>query len=40
MRTEIGVVIWVQWFDFSFSEEECTRVRGLEILVYRVKVGG
>ena len=28
MRTENGVVIWVQWFDFSFGEEECIRVRG------------
>ena len=26
--------------DFSFVEEECMRVRGLEILVYRVKIGG
>ena len=40
MRTENGVVIWVQWFDFSFGEEECMRVKGLEILVYRVKIGG
>ena len=31
MRTENGVVIWVQWFDFSFGEEECMRDRGLEI---------
>ena len=40
MRTENGVVIWVQWFDFSFGEEECMRLRGPEILVYRVKIGG
>jgi len=39
MRTENGVVIWVQLFDFSFGEEECMRVRGLEILVCRVKIG-
>ena len=31
MRTENGVVIWVQWFDFSFGKEECMRTRGLEI---------
>ena len=31
MRTENGVVIWVQWFDFSFGEEEFMRVRGLEM---------
>ena len=29
-----------QCFDFSFGEEECIRVRGLEILVYGVKIGG
>jgi len=40
MRTENGVVILVQWFGFSFGEEECMRLRGLEILVYRVKIGG
>ena len=40
MRTENGVVIWVQWFGFSFGEEECMRVRGLEMLVYRVTIGG
>ena len=40
MRTEDGVVIWVQRFQFSFCEEECMRIRGLEILVYRVKIGG
>ena len=26
MRTENGIFIWVQWFDFSFGEEECTRL--------------
>ena len=26
MKGKNGVVIWVQWFDFSFSEEECMRV--------------
>jgi len=40
MRTENGAVIWVLWFDFSFGEEECMRVRGLEMFVYRVKIGG
>ena len=40
MRTENGVVIWVQWFEFSFSEEECMRVRGLERSVYKGKIGG
>ena len=40
MMTENGFVIYVQWFDFSFGEEECMRVRGLEIFVYRVKIGG
>ena len=40
MRAENGVVIWVQWFDFRFGEEDCMRVRALEILVYRVKIGG
>ena len=40
MRTENGVIIWVQRFDFSFGEEECMRVRGLEMLVYRGKIGG
>ena len=40
MRTENGVVIWAQWLDFSFGEEERMRVRGLEMLVYRVKTGG
>ena len=40
MRTENGVVIWVQWFDFSFLKEECMRVRLLYILVCRVKIGG
>ena len=40
MRTENGAVIWVQWFDFSFGEEECMRDRELEMLVYSVKIGG
>jgi len=33
MRIENGVVVCVQLFDFSFGEEECMKVRGLEILV-------
>ena len=33
MRTENGVFLWDQWFDFSFGEEKCMRVRGLEMSV-------
>ena len=40
MRTENGVVIWVQWLDFSVGEEERMRVRGLDMLVHRDKCGG
>ena len=40
MKGKNGVVIWAQWSDFSFGEEECMRVSGLELLVYRIKIGG
>ena len=40
MSTKNGVVIWVEWSDFSFGEEDCMRVRKLEILVCRVKIRG
>ena len=27
MREENGIAIWIKWFDFSFGEEEYTRLR-------------
>ena len=39
MRRENSAVIGIEKFDFGFSEEECVRVYGLEMMVYWIDVG-